>query len=420
MTNALLELPVSPHRLKRWNVLMEMVHTEVGYLHDLRALVNVRSTFSLPNVILKSATQIYFAVLPRLPLSDAAHQVVNELSDAAHALLKHHERFLIQLQEASARAVSATSPGVEEAMSRVAALFVMEAPMFDVYQQYCSTQPDAVRLLKPAQARAEWEAFEQICAKGEPPTPPSPTKYRMPRNLSLVPTTFRVYGPATFFTEPLPPPPSFSQTHTVRSQSYDSGLARAMLNASPPPSSPPRTKLRFEDFLIKPIQRICKYPLILEGLRGVRHAPNPSPAAILIDRAIDTMRAVASRVDEARRLKDAIYKTQLILDRLDSPPLVSPDFLESLGTCRLAGPLDVVHHHHVLEPLGSSVRVRYLGVFLFGGGYVVMVKVVHGRAGVVYRMKHWFAVASFEVVDIPVDRGEPCPPASIWTPDPLF
>jgi hypothetical protein len=87
----------------------------------------------------------------------------------------------------------------------------------------------------------------------------------------------------------------------------------------------------------------------------------------------------------------------------DFTQVVSTDFIKSLGDCLLAGSLDVVHHHHIFHPVSTPVRVRYLGAFLYSGGYFLLVKVDKGR---VYRMKHWFSLASFELVDIPQDTGE--------------
>ena len=78
------------------------------------------------------------------------------------------------------------------------------------------------------------------------------------------------------------------------------------------------------------------------------------------------------------------------------------DFVSSLGDCLLAGSLDVVHHHHVLNPVATPVCVKYLGVLLYLGGYLIMVKVGRGKA---YRVKYWFSLKSFEMVDTPQDTG---------------
>ena len=80
------------------------------------------------------------------------------------------------------------------------------------------------------------------------------------------------------------------------------------------------------------------------------------------------------------------------------------DFVSSLGDCLLAGLLDVVHHHHILDLVVTPVHVKYLGMLLYLGSYLIVVKVGRGKA---YRVKHWFSLKSFEIemVDTPQDTG---------------
>ena len=73
-----------------------------------------------------------------------------------------------------------------------------------------------------------------------------------------------------------------------------------------------------------------------------------------------------------------------------------------MGDCLLAGSLDVVHHHHVLDPVATPVHVNYLSVLLYLSSYLIVVKVGRGKA---YRVKHWFSLKSFEMVDTPQDTG---------------
>ena len=67
-------------------------------------------------------------------------------------------------------------------------------------------------------------------------------------------------------------------------------------------------------------------------------------------------------------------------------------FLESLGTCRLAGALDVQH-----SPTGKR---RCLGAFLYAGGFLLLVKPQRNR---VYEPKHWFALSGATITDDPED-----------------
>ena len=83
---------------------------------------------------------------------------------------------------------------------------------------------------------------------------------------------------------------------------------------------------------------------------------------------------------------------------------MTSDFVSSLGDCLLAGLLDVVHHHHILNPVVTPVHINYHGVLLYLGSYLIMVKVGRGKA---YHVKHWFSLKSFEIemVDTPQDTG---------------
>ena len=194
------------------------------------------------------------------------------------------------------------------------------------------------------------------------------------------------------------------------------------------PSEPRRDKgvrrIAFTDYLIKPIQRICKYPLLLdqllpskvlrlqaslEGRSDVYHD-------VVVESAAQAMRHVATSVDEARHRQDIATQSSLIFSRISlglastsaiPSPLVqilTQDFLLSLGTCILSGSLDVMHYHPT-RPLGqtSNIKAKYLGAFLYSGGYLILVKVCKGRK---YVPRHWFSLIDFEVSNVEDDGGK--------------
>jgi hypothetical protein len=96
---------------------------------------------------------------------------------------------------------------------------------------------------------------------------------------------------------------------------------------------PGASKLTLRDFLIKPIQRICRYPLMLGQLlavnededgtastRSLRDSGNmnfPAGQVDLIEvQALEAMKQVATKVDEARRRTDIAIKSRLIVERV--------------------------------------------------------------------------------------------------------
>jgi hypothetical protein len=162
-----------------------------------------------------------------------------------------------------------------------------------------------------------------------------------------------------------------------------------------------------------PIQRICRYPLLLNQLLSAAASPFPEeenePAAygledtdgdydtgVDVERALGAMRGVAEEADEARRLKESEIKSEMVLERLEPHPALPSSFLQSLGTCRLIGSLDVLHHHPTLAPLVPPVKVRYMAAFLYRG-YLILAKVKKGR---VYEAKHFLPLEVFELIDI--------------------
>lgn len=99
------------------------------------------------------------------------------------------------------------------------------------------------------------------------------------------------------------------------------------------PALPRTSRLAMTDFLIKPIQRICKYPLILSQLltqyedevgmsssRSLRNSENTSLPQGGVNNveieALEAMRQVAAKVDEARRKTDIAIKSRLVVERV--------------------------------------------------------------------------------------------------------
>ena len=180
--------------------------------------------------------------------------------------------------------------------------------------------------------------------------------------------------------------------------------------------------IAFADYLIKPIQRICKYPLLLDQLlpsKVLRSQTSPegrSDVHVVVESAAQAMRHVATSVDEARHRQDIATQSSLIFSRISLGlaststipsslvQILTQDFLLSLGTCILSGSLDVMHYHPT-RPLGqiSNIKAKYLGAFLYSGGYLILVKVCKGRK---YVPRHWFSLIDFEVSDVEDDGGK--------------
>lgn len=156
-----------------------------------------------------------------------------------------------------------------------------------------------------------------------------------------------------------------------------------------------------------PIQRVCRYPLLLAALLGAAETPFPTDSnpfervgsydvGVDVERALGAMRGVAEEADEARRQTEAEIKTATIISRLEPHQVLTPAFIPTLGPCRLIGSLDVLHHHPTIAPLSPPVKVKYLAAFLYKG-YLVLAKVKKGK---MYEAKHFLPLEVFELIDI--------------------
>ena len=195
-------------------------------------------------------------------------------------------------------------------------------------------------------------------------------------------------------------------------------------------------RLDFLDHMIKPVQRICKYYLLLDQLKS-RVPSNPhsrrwaegsqdhsypgacadadgttDPAELfsagqtesLVTHACEVMREVVNSVNDDRRKHEDRWRAFLIASRtvpstVMSSPLhpdsqLTSEVLMTLGNCLMCGALDVIYH----RPTTSTMtKAKYFGAFLYEQGYLAFVKVGKSKA---YEPQHWFPLKDFDVFDL--------------------
>lgn len=268
---------------------------------------------------------------------------------------------------------------------------ILQASGLEIYNQYCAGTAAAMDIIRAVHHRPEWHAFEKRC-RIVAATRAHKTLYSMLKEEpSFVATTV--------------PPATIS-------------------------SMPSRLYLR--DLLILPVQRICRYPLVLHSLNASGGTPSPTledkidftrsyDVGVDPSRALAVAKMAAVRADEANRRSIMVSRTKNIAKRLEYHPVgrfvdpfisstaelmlsplcqvVNKSLLAGLGPCLLAGALEVLYHHPTLAPMHPPIHIKYQGAFVYNG-FMLLVKVKKTS----YEIKHYLPLEMFELID--VDEGE--------------
>lgn len=435
--------------MRIFHTLQELLSTEIDYVKDLRILliayiqrlatIEVRaSAFARASASFSTGPWVNAYAGQTLSPADGlapstsstsmrplfSEGEIGLITRNLRDILRIHEDFVVSLRRiVSSFSLSDTlgtkncsrpDPGLfsalASALEAVSKRFITEAPKFEAYQTLCAGHPEALNLIRRvvSQHPVEWETFEQRCwitiAKLDALEENSHI-FDLSRNKSRnglldVPSGGKTEQKRRRTMSTVTP-----TSKTAVQSTKESDRAAAV--------EPRHPRLVFTDYLIKPVQRICKYPLLLQQLMPRSSFIEPGEITVTIQDAIQVMRGVASSVDEARRKREAISKSSLIISRFALPPpspsltqsspvsptspvhTLTPAFLSSLGPCLLSGALDVMYY----TPRRSfgqlqTITAKYLGVFLYSGGYLILAKVYKGKR---YEPRHWFSLNNFEI-----------------------
>ncbi|CBQ70789.1 conserved hypothetical protein [Sporisorium reilianum SRZ2] len=393
-------------KVRRYAALLELIDTERNYADDLATLVLVffDNLCMMPFFNDQPARQ---ALVMRN--SEDLLRTHQKLSAKLEAILVDlglrrpgNQR---QVEDRRTDLEKALSPQADEAVVRVAKLFNQMMPSLQSYKAFCSRHGEALALIREAEKRhADWDAFEKHCADVLKLTRFAQKGGSRPPSGANTPNTF-AHSPASYFTP---------MTTTMTSSNFSSG-STSTLNAAGTGSNhgsaattpgsgtsvmrQNSSRLLFRDFLIKPIQRLCLYPLVLQTLQKHSSATGDSVEELAL--AISLMREVADQVDEAGKRRESELRADLISSRIEPNQGVTSTFLKSLGDCQLSGTLDVLHHHRTLTPLVAPLRFKYFGVFIYHS-FLLMVKV---RKNSTYECRHWFPLWAARLSNVEEERN---------------
>lgn len=307
----------------------------------------------------------------------------------------------------------------EIALRSVAELFTAQAALFNVYEVFCAEHPGALGIVKSLQHKrpVEWDTFERHCttliaanlaradgpARGHSGVVEDKGEASRSREQHVDTDVSKEEEVSPFSQHPTSSPDGHPPLLRGRPRSNHNlrraaGTVGKNARKEKPTERDPRLRLHFTDYLIKPVQRICKYPLLLGALTYKRRPQAPTEADAVVMNAKQTMMDVAALVDNANLSHLQLQQTSRISARL-SAPAADLTFIRTLSTCVLAGSLDVVR--------APTLKAKYLAAFLYDGGFLALAKVNRGPR---YELRHWFSLESFELND--ANNDEPLLPYS--------
>lgn len=151
------------------------------------------------------------------------------------------------------------------------------------------------------------------------------------------------------------------------------------------------SRLKFDDYLIIPFQRIFRYRLLLQSI--IKATQKDSEEYDVLFKAQNTIHAIATHINNEKSKMEAKRKTALFLSRLDSDWCLPKRWFNTLGVCKMIGTLEV-------RGVDDSKSKR-VGCALFNH-YMIMAKAKKHKS---YEPKHWFPLRKFEIDNLPNAEG---------------
>lgn len=176
-----------------------------------------------------------------------------------------------------------------------------------MYDKYCSGSAAAMNIIRDVQHRPEWSAFEKRCR-------------------IVIATRSNT---------------TLQQVLAEESRNFQPALM------PPPTVSSVPSRLMLRDLLILPVQRICRYPLVLSTLVSTSAPPSPAregffnfrselDVGVDVERAMAVMQNSATRANVANQRSIVLARTATIARRLDYHPVSGRCSVHALRICLMA------------------------------------------------------------------------------------
>ncbi|PWN35730.1 uncharacterized protein FA14DRAFT_160759 [Meira miltonrushii] len=372
--------------LRRYHGLLELVETERGYTEDLSNLV----TIFFPNLVYQP---FFDEDESRLA---AVSRNGSKLYELHSSLLRKWDTILEQEQlrpqdpETSLEKALRCGDAIQKIIDHLQDSIVQ----FQNYMIFCSRHSEAMVMIREAERRHggdDFAAYERLCGnliRTQSRTSSTPNSRR--QSISRQPSGFFAPLTSSGILSSLTP------TDTTSSLMPSSPSSGTTTPSSPGPAlsrSFNSHRLLLADYLIKPVQRMCLYPLVLNSLLK-NTPPQEMHTRSSIQSAIESMRRVADEVDEASRIREKDLMAQLILTRIEPNVLLPQSFVQSLGAPQLSGTMDILHHHSIDEPLTVPLRFQRLGVVMWSN----FVLIARTRKNGQLDCRYWFPLDEVSIV----------------------
>lgn len=377
--------------LRRYHALLELIETEKGYVEDLSTLANI--------FFQNLSTQAFFDESEaRLK---AVRRNIGDILDI-HTVLGRQLKKVVedyQISQDSEGSDMEKALRCEEAIIQVAMQLSLSAPSFEPYQIFCSRHAEALVLIREAEKRHngdDFAAFERMCGNQIRGSSKVIGRNKTPSRRSSA-------GSST--------PLAANYLHLEESSSVPTSGSNTPSGSFASISRQASGRLLFADYLIKPIQRLCLYPLVLNSL--LKYTPEEQIAtrqALIV--AMNSMRKIADDVDSASKQREKDLMTEVVLNKIEVQPGVTSSFLKSLGNPLLSGTLDVLYHHDLLAPLTAPLRFHRLGLILWHG-FLLFVRV---RKNQQLDCKYWIPLGSVQLTPLQEETVSPGVEIASWAP----
>ncbi|KAJ1817226.1 hypothetical protein LPJ56_004115, partial [Coemansia sp. RSA 2599] len=156
-------------------------------------------------------------------------------------------------------------------------------------------------------------------------------------------------------------------------------------------------RLGLRDFLIKPVQRICKYPLFIKDLIKSTDPSLETATFADLNHALNVIRGICQTIDQQQQQRNSMQLRQAVIARYRDNPQLPLGLVAKLGAVVLSGPLGIASHSHknprLMQTRGCVLFRRFLIIF----------KV---RRSAKITPQYWFPLHTMQLVD----RGD----ALLW------